>query len=41
MPMDEAASEYLYLNGENVVKKTKIYNLDRIVLGTGCVFLFK
>jgi hypothetical protein len=39
--LDESAANYTYLNGLNIACKTKeeIFDNDRIVFGTGCIFL--
>jgi hypothetical protein len=41
--MDEKASEYTFLNGINVPKDhpTELMNCDRLIFGTGCIFLVK
>jgi len=41
IPSSEEASKYLYLNGELVYEKEKIYPLDRITFGVSSIFLFK
>ena len=39
--MDQSSANYTYLNGIQVQPKVKeeIMNLDRIIFGTGCVFM--
>lgn len=39
--LDENSANYTYVNGLNINSKTKeeIVNLDRIIFGTGCVFI--
>ena len=39
--LDEAAKDYIFLNGISVTQKEKLYNLDRIIFGSGCIFLVK
>ena len=41
IPASEEASKYLYLNGELVSEKEKLYPLDRITFGVSSIFLFK
>lgn len=41
IPASEEASKYLYLNGELVYEKEKLYPLDRITFGVSSIFLFK
>lgn len=40
-PIDPACSEYLYVNGQKVFEKVRLGHLDRIIIGTSTVFLFK
>jgi hypothetical protein len=39
--IDENAANYTYINGIPVIPKTKeeLFHLDRVIFGTGCVFL--
>lgn len=40
-PEDMDSSEYLYVNGKKVTSTIVLNNLDRIIIGTSTVFLFK
>jgi kinesin family protein 13 len=40
-PASEDVKTGLYLNGERVEQKERLYHLDRIIFGTSTIFLFK
>lgn len=40
VPGSPAASEFIFLNGNNVNEPTQLKNLDRIVFGVGSLFIF-
>lgn len=40
VPASPAASEFLFLNGNNVTETTELKNYDRIVFGIGSLFIF-
>jgi hypothetical protein len=37
----ETAGDFTFLNGENVYESMEVFHNDRIVFGTGCVFVLK
>lgn len=41
MPENQEAAKHLYLNGDPVVEKERLYHLDRITFGISSIFLFK
>ena len=40
-PIDEKASRFLFVNGKRVEKEIELHHLDRIIIGTSTLFLFK
>ena len=40
-PFCKESSNSLYLNGEKVLKKTQIYNWDRIMFSLTTIFIFR
>ena len=41
VPVDEKSSKFLFINGDRVTQPTILNHLDRIIIGTSTVFLFK
>ena len=41
IPENEKATEFLFLNGEQVVKSEILHHWDRIAFGFNSIFLFK
>jgi hypothetical protein len=40
-PIDERASRFLFVNGKRVESEIELHHLDRIIIGTSTLFLFK